>query len=266
MELKDRVVVVTGGASGIGRALCRRFAAEGPRGVVVADLDAEGAARVADEVGGLAVPTDVADESAVRSLVERAEARFGPVDLFCSNAGIVVGAGLGDVDGGPFADDAAWQKSWDVHVMAHVYAARAVLPGMLERTEGYLLHTASAAGLLTDLMAHAYSVTKHATVAFAEWLAIAYGGRGIRVSCLCPQGVRTPMLLGPEGEGAPHLARDAIEPEEVAETVVRGIAREEFLILPHPEVREYFQRRASDPDRWLGGMRRLRSRLYGLPD
>jgi NAD(P)-dependent dehydrogenase (short-subunit alcohol dehydrogenase family) len=256
MELRNRVVVVTGGASGIGWALCRRFAAEGARGVVVADCDAEGGARVAAEVGGLAVPTDVAREEQVRNLVERATERFGPIDLFCSNAGVAAGPGLGDGESGPFAPDEAWRQSWDVNVMAHVYATRALLPSMLERGEG---------GLLTDIIAHAYAVTKHAAVGFAEWLAISYGGRGIRVSCLCPQGVRTPMLIesSPEGLSAAHLTPGMIEPEDVAEAVVKGLAREEFLILPHPEVKEYFQRKASDYDRWLRGMRRMRGQLFG---
>jgi NAD(P)-dependent dehydrogenase (short-subunit alcohol dehydrogenase family) len=267
MELRNRVVVVTGGASGIGRALCHRFAAEGARGVVVADCDAEGGARVAAEVGGLAVPTDVAREEQVRKLVERTTERFGPIDLFCSNAGVAVGPGLGDGESGPFAPDEAWRQSWDVNVMAHVYATRALLPSMLERGEGYLLYTASAAGLLTDVIAHAYAVTKHAAVGFAEWLAISYGRRGIRVSCLCPQGVRTPMLMGssPDAEdpGAAHLTPGMIEPEEVAEAVMQGLAREEFLILPHPEVKDYFQRKASDYDRWLRGMRRMRAQVFG---
>jgi NAD(P)-dependent dehydrogenase (short-subunit alcohol dehydrogenase family) len=264
MRVADRVVVVTGGASGIGRALCRRFAAEGARGVVVADLDEVGAERVAGEISGLAVHADVGRESDVQALVARAQERYGPVDLFCSNAGIVAGAGLGDGESGPFAPDAAWRLSWDVHVMAHVYAARALLPGMLERGEGYLLHTASAAGLLTDVQAHAYSVTKHATVAFAEWLAIAYGGRGIHVACLCPQGVRTAMLAGASSQtdGAPHLTADAIEPEAVADAVIEGLADGRFLILPHPQVAEYRKRKADDPDRWLAGMRRMLSRLY----
>ena len=264
MQLKDRVAVVTGGASGIGRELCRRFAAEGARGVVVADRDAAGAEAVAQEIGGLAVATDVAIEAEIQRLVARANTAYGPIDLFCSNAGIAIGAGLGDGESGPFAPDAVWQRSWDVHLMSHVYAARAVLPGMLERGSGYLLNTASAAGLLTDVSAHAYSVTKHAAVAFAEWLAIAYGERGIRVSCLCPQGVRTPMLeAAASAFGAEHLTATAIEPSEVADAVVRGIADETFLILPHPEVRDFVQRKATDPDRWLRGMRRLRASVFG---
>ncbi len=265
MELKDRVAVVTGAASGIGAALCRRFAVEGARGVVVADLDAVGAERVAGEIGGLAVPTDVSDEAQVRRLVAAATARFGAIDLFCSNAGIGAGIGSGDAGvGGPFASNEDWQRSWDVNLMAHVYAARALLPGMLERGHGYLLSTASAAGLLVDVGGHAYSVTKHAAVGFAEWLSIAYGARGIRVSCLCPQGVRTPMLeAAASAIGAGHLVADAIEASEVADAVVRGLAAETFLILPHPEVREFLQRKAADPDRWLRGMRRLRASVFG---
>src|SRR5438874_297401 len=194
MELNDKLVVVTGGASGIGRALCKRFAREGARGVVVADLDGAGAATVADAIsagGGtaLAVSTDVAVEADVVALVDKATDTFGPIDLFCANAGIAIS---GSVD----APDEAWQRIWEINVMAHVYSARAVLPGMLARGDGYLLHTASAAGLLTNLGAAPYAVTKHGAVALAEWLAITHGDAGIKVSCLCPQGVRTPMLLG----------------------------------------------------------------------
>jgi NAD(P)-dependent dehydrogenase (short-subunit alcohol dehydrogenase family) len=266
VEIRERVVVVTGGASGIGAALCDRFATEGARVVVVADRDGRGADQVARRVGGLAVPTDVALEPDLKALVGQVLQRFGAIDLFCSNAGVALGGGFG-AEGGPFAPDEAWRSSFEIHVMAHVYAARAVLPGMLARGFGYLLNTASAAGLLTDLGSQAYSVTKHAAVAFAEWLAIHYGGKGIRVSCLCPQGVRTPMLLGAAAAGAGgHLTPDMIAPEEVAEAVVAGLRQEVFLILPHPEVREYFQRKAQDYDRWLRGMRRLRDRVYpGLP-
>ena len=190
MKIQDKVVVVTGGANGIGRALCRRFAAEGARGVVVADLDTEGAATVAKEIGGLAVTTNVSSEADIVRLVAQTIEAFGPIDLFCSNAGI------GGVAGGVEVSNDVWQQIWDVNVMAHIYAARAVLPGMLARGAGYLLHTASAAGLLTQVDAAPYSVTKHAAVAFAEWLSIAHGDAGIKVSCLCPQGVRTQMLLG----------------------------------------------------------------------
>ncbi|MDQ1372763.1 MAG: hypothetical protein QOJ09_101, partial [Actinomycetota bacterium] len=185
MELRDKVVIVTGGASGIGAALCRRFAAEGARAVVVADLQADAAQVVAGEIGGTAMTTNVSVEADVHALVERTVERHGPVDLFCSNAGIAIG-------GGVEVPDEEWQRIWDINLMAHVYAARAVLPGMLARGEGYLLNTASAAGLLTNLGAAPYAVTKHAAVALAEWLAITHGDAGIRVSVLCPQGVRTP--------------------------------------------------------------------------
>ena len=264
MEVRDRVVVVTGGASGIGAALCRRFAADGARGVVVADRDEAGAAAVADAIGGVAVGCDVADEAQVRALVAHVEDRFDAIDLFCANAGVALGGGLDPMASGPFASDDAWAASWSVNVMAHVYAARAVLPAMLARGDGTLLTTASAAGLLTDLGTQAYSVTKHAAVAFAEWLAITYGGRGIRVSCLCPMGVRTPMVEGAAAAGVgAHLLPGALEPEAVADAVVAGLREERFLILPHPEVAEFFRRRADDPDRWLRGMRRRRGELYG---
>jgi len=256
--------VVTGGGSGIGAALCRRFAAEGAQGIAVADLQGENAEQVAGEIGGLAFPCDVSQETQVRELVKRTEARFGPVDLFCANAGTGAGTGGGLLEGGPFVSDAAWGQSWDVNLMAHVYAARIVLPAMLERKSGYILTTASAAGLLTEIGSLAYSVTKHAALAFAEWLAIRYAEHGIGVSCLCPQGVRTPMLesAAEAAGGARHLVEGALDPEDVAEVVVQGLAREEFLILPHPEVEGYFQRKASDYDRWLVGMRRLRAKTF----
>jgi len=252
MHLRDSVAVVTGAAEGIGRALCRRFAAEGARGVVVADRDADGAARVAGEIGGLAVTTDVGREAEVVRLVAMATEAYGGVDLFCSNAGIA------GPPGGLEVSDEAWMRVWGVNVMAHVYAARAVMPGMLARGGGYLLQTASAAGLLSQMAAAPYSVTKHAAVAFAEWLAITYGDAGIKVSCLCPLGVRTNMLIRDGGSQTSFLLKDAIEPEAVAEAVVAGLSAEHFLILPHPEVGEYFRRKADDYDRWLRGMRRLR--------
>ena len=255
MKIKDKVVVVTGGANGIGRALCRRFAAEGARGVVVADLDAESAAMVAREIGGLAITTNVSDEGDIVRLVAQTIEAYGPIDLFCANAG------MGGPAGGAEVPNDAWQQIWDVNVMAHVYSARTVLPGMLARGEGYLLHTASAAGLLTHVESAPYSVTKHAAVAFAEWLSIAHGDAGIKVSCLCPLGVRTEMLLGADGERNSFLLPDAIEPEDVAEAVAEGLAAEHFLILPHKEVGEYFRRKADDYDRWLRGMRRLNAQV-----
>jgi len=254
MELIDRHVVVTGAGSGIGRALARRFAADGARGVVVADVDERSAAAVAEEIGGLAVPTDVSKDADIQALVTRARDEFGPIDLFCSNAGI------GGPIGGPEAPDDEWQRIWEINVMAHVWAARAVLPEMVERGEGYLLSTASAAGLLTQVSALAYSVTKAAAVSVAEWLSITYGDAGIKVSCLCPQGVRTPMLdralVDPIGS-APLLAEQVIDPEDVAEAVVAGLRAEQFLILPHPKVADYMALKGTQPDRWLRGMRRL---------
>jgi NAD(P)-dependent dehydrogenase (short-subunit alcohol dehydrogenase family) len=258
MQLEGKHVVVTGGASGIGRALVRRFAAEGARGVVVADLDAAGCEKVAAEVGGTAVATDVADPAQVKALVARAEEAHGPVDLFCSNAGIAT-------PGGVEAPDADWERIWKINVMSHVYGARAVLPSMLARGEGYLLNTASAAGLLNQIGSAPYGVTKHAAVGLAEWLAITYGDRGITVSVLCPQAVRTAMTdagseVGDAGVGAAR-ADGMLEPEECAEAVVAGLAAESFLILPHAEVLTYMRRKADDYDRWLTGMRRFQQRL-----
>ena len=252
MNLRGKVVVVTGGANGIGRALCRRFAAEGVGGLVVADIDDARAQQVAGETGGLAVRTDVAVEADIQRLVARTAEAFGRIDLFCSNAGIIA-------HGGEEASDADWERLWAVNVKAHIYAARAVLPGMLARGEGYLLQTVSAAGLLTQIGSALYAVTKHAALAFAEWLAITYGDAGIKVSCLCPQWVKTDLLLKAETTGLSFLAESALEPEQVAETAVEGLAKEQFLILPHPEVAEYFRRKASDYDRWLRGMRRLQA-------
>ena len=258
MDVKNKVVVVTGGASGIGKALCERFAKEGARGVVVADLDAAGAAAVATAIGGMAQGVDVSSEVAVQALVRAATERFGQVDVFCSNAGIIARA---DED----ASNAEWQRHWDVNLMAHVYAARAVLPQMLARGEGYLVQTASAAGLLSQVNAAPYSVTKHAAVGFAEWLSIAHGARGIRVSCLCPQGVLTPMLLGKDGNQRAHsfLGADAVSAEAVAGAVLEAMREERFLVLPHPEVLTFMQRKVADYDRWIRGMRRLREKVVG---
>lgn len=252
VEISGTVCVVTGGASGIGRALATRFAADGAKAVVVADRDADGAAAVARQIGGVASARacDVSVEGDIASLIDATESEHGPIDLFCSNAGIATGAG-------PETPNDVWQQIWDINLMAHVYAARHLVPRMLERGGGYLLNTASAAGLLTQIGSAPYAVTKHAAVAFAEWLSVTYGDRGIKVSCLCPQGVRTPML----GDGGALLGPGAIEPEDVAEAVVLGLRAEEFLILPHPEVREYFRRKGDDYERWLRGMRRLQSRV-----
>lgn len=255
MDVKDKVVVVTGGANGIGRALCRRFAAEGARGVVVADIDAEGARTVANSIGAIAVTADVSKEEDNVNLVATATKAFGQIDLFCANAGIT-----GDA-GGVKVSNESWQHTWDVNVMSHVYAARAVLPAMIERGNGYMLHTASAAGLLSQVGGAPYAVTKRAVVAFAEWLSITHGAEGLKVSCLCPQGVLTRMLLGADGNRVSFLREGAIKPEEVADAVVRGLEEERFLILPHPEVAEYFRRKADDYDRWLAGMRRLNARV-----
>ncbi len=252
MEASGRVVVVTGGASGIGASLCRAFAEAGAKAVVVADVDEEAARAVAGEVGGIAVRTDVSREQDVRGLVERIAATHGRVDIYCSNAGVAVA-------GGEEASDSDWHASWAVHVMAHVYAARAVIPAMLERGDGYIVGTASAAALLNHIASAPYAATKAAALSFLEHLAITYGSRGIRVSALCPQGVRTPMLaLAGERD---FLADGALEPEDVAVAVLEGMREERFLILPHPEVKEYFGRKASDYDRWLRGMQRMRERV-----
>ena len=255
MELTNRVIVVTGAARGIGRALARRFASSSPKAVIVADIDGRGAAATAHEIGGASVTCDVSREADVARLIQHVESEHGRIDLFCSNAGIAVG-------GGPEAPDREWQRIWDVNVMAHVYVARHVLPGMLARKEGYLIGTVSAAGLLNHFFAAPYGVTKAAALSLFEWLAIVHGDEGIRVSCLCPQGVRTDMLEKERSQlGIDFLTAGAMEPEAVADAVVKGIGEESFLILPHPEVAEYFRRKADDYDRWLRGMRRLRSNL-----
>ena len=253
MRVAEKVVVVTGGGNGIGRALCRRFAAEGAKAIVVADMNPSTARQVAEEIGGTAFACDVAREADVARLVQETIAVHGGIDLFCSNAGIAI-------NGDQHTPDAEWARCWDVNVMAHVYAARAVIPHMLERGAGYLLQTVSAAGLLTHPQSATYAVTKHASLAFAEWLSMTYGDRGITVSALCPQGVKTEMLRRAEAEGTRRsfLLDSAIEPEQVADDVVKGLEAERFLILPHGEVAEYVRRRATDHDRWLRGMRRLR--------
>ena len=248
MQLRGKNIVVTGGGNGIGAALCLRFAAQEARKIFVADIDAAAAQKVASRVGGVAVTVDVAVEAQVKALVAEA----GDIDLFCSNAGITV-------PGGVDVPDEEWERIWSINVKAHIYAARAVLPGMLARGSGYFLQTISAAGLLTQIGSAPYAVTKHAALALAEWIAITYGDRGIKVSCLCPQGVRTEMLLGTEDGMGKFLLDSALDADTVAEVVAEGLAQERFLILPHPEVAQYFVRKASDYDKWLRGMRRLQA-------
>lgn len=254
MDLADKVIVVTGGGSGIGAAMVRRFAQEGPRAIVVADLHGDHAERIAAEVGGVARQVDVADEAAMLALIEVTEAEQGPIDLFCSNAGVGIGRGLE-------TSNDEWTTSLNVNVMAHVYAARHLVPRMVARGGGYLLNTASAAGLLSQIGSVTYAVTKHAAVALAEWISITHGNEGIRVSVLCPQAVDTPMIAGTDAGGVAGVD-GILSPEAVADVVVEGLAGEHFLILPHPNVKEYIQRKASDYDRWLGGMRKLQDR-YG---
>jgi NAD(P)-dependent dehydrogenase (short-subunit alcohol dehydrogenase family) len=256
MDLRETVVVVTGGASGIGRAMAERFAAEGARGVVVADLDGAGAERVAAGIGerALGLACDVADEAHADALVAATEDAFGPIDLFCANAGVAVGEGLGTPD--------EWRLARAVNVDAHVLQARALLAGWLERGSGWFLTTASAAGLLSQIGSAPYSVTKHGAVAFAEWLSLTYGDRGIGASCLCPMGVRTPLFEGAGPASDVVAAAGAVlEPDEVAEVVVAGLRAETFLILPHPEVLEFARRKTADHDRWIAGMRRLQAAI-----
>jgi NAD(P)-dependent dehydrogenase (short-subunit alcohol dehydrogenase family) len=274
MEVTGRVAIVTGGASGAGRAMALGLARRGAAGVVVSDVDADGAATVAAEIEkaggrGLAIGADVSRQEDINQLVTGCEAAFGPVSLFFSNAGIIVA-------GGPEASDEAWSRIWAVNVQSHIYVARAVLPGMLARGEGYLLITASAAGLLTQLGSAPYAVTKHAAVALAEWLSITYGDQGIRVSCLCPQAFTSNLLStsvrelggaspidGARGGSAQAAVDGVLTAEQVAESALDAIGTEQFLILPHPEVATYERRRADDRERWLRGMRRMQARLAG---
>jgi NAD(P)-dependent dehydrogenase (short-subunit alcohol dehydrogenase family) len=254
MKVENRIVVVTGAASGIGRALAQRFAKDGAKLVVCADRNAEGVKATAAEVGGVAFETDVSREADIQHLIESVEADHGPIDLFCSNAGIGYGGGV------ELPDD-RWQKIWDVNVMAHVWAARHLVPRMAARGGGYLLNTASAAGLLSQIGSASYAVTKHAAVALAEWLSITHGDQGIKVSVLCPQAVRTAMTASnPDGVAS---VDGMLEPEDAAEACVRAIEAETFLVLPHPEVLEYMRRKTADYDRWLGGMRKLQRRYSG---
>ncbi|MEX1093805.1 MAG: SDR family oxidoreductase [Acidimicrobiia bacterium] len=254
MELNDRVIVVTGAGSGIGEALARRFARESPAGLVLADINEDSVNRVAADLGAVGMRVDVGSPDDNQALVDTTEERFGPIDLFCANAGIGF---VGDEQ----TDPSEWDRMWQINTMSHVHAAKALIPGWVARSEGYFLSTASAAGLLTNLKAAQYSVTKHAAVAFAEWLAITYGDKGVKVSCLCPMGVDTP-LLDVATEFHDLLSPHAISPAEVADAVVAGIASEEFLILPHDDVRKFFQNKANDYERWLGGMRKLQRSVF----
>jgi NAD(P)-dependent dehydrogenase (short-subunit alcohol dehydrogenase family) len=254
MDFKDRIIVITGAASGIGRALAVRFKAEGAKLIVCADRDEKGVKATAEMVGGVAFTVDVSREADIENLIEAVEANHGPIDLFCSNAGIGVG-------GGAETPNADWQRIWDINVMAHVWAARHLVPRMAARGGGYLLNTASAAGLLSQIGSAPYAVTKHAAVGLAEWLSITHGDQGIKVSVLCPQAVRTAMTAGnPDGVAS---IDGMMEPEVLAESVVRGIEAEEFLILPHAEVLQYMRNKTENYGRWLGGMRKLHRRFAG---
>ena len=254
MNLTDKVIIVTGGGSGIGAAMARRFAEEKPRSLIVADLNGEAAETVATEAGGIGIEVDVSSEDANHDLIDLVEKDHGPIDLFCANAGY---GHAGDEQ----TPASGWDRMWQVNLMSHVHAAKRLVPGWVARGEGYFLSTASAAGLLTNLRAAEYSVTKHAAVAFAEWLAITYGDAGVKVSCLCPMGVRTPFLDSAK-EFHQLLDPVAITPEAVADKVVDGLRNERFLILPHPEVARFFQNKANDYDRWIGGMRTLQQRVF----
>ncbi|MEM7069498.1 MAG: SDR family oxidoreductase [Pseudomonadota bacterium] len=257
MKLNDKTVIVTGAARGIGAAIATRFAQEGAK-VVVSDLNEDQAIATAEQFGGLGAACDVTDEAQIKALVEKTESHFGPVDLFCSNAGLY----KGEPDHAASAPNEDWQLCWDVHVMAHVYAARAVLPSMIERGEGYFVQVASAAGLLAQIGDAAYSATKHAAVSFAESLAISHGDQGIKVSAVCPQYIATELLGYSEADGAKAASEHEVlkTPQELAESVVKGVEEETFLILPHAEVEQYIQFKAGNYDKWIGAMRKLRAK------
>ena len=253
MDWKDKVVVVTGAAGGIGRALCRRIHAEQVRGIVASDLDPAATEAAASDVGGDGESADVSREADIQSLIQKAEDALGPVDIFISNAGITV-------KGGVDVPDPDWTRLWNVNVMAHVYASRALLPAMVQRGSGYLINVASAAGVLTEIGSAPYSVTKHGAVALAEWLSVHYQKKGIKVSCVCPAGVATPFL---DLSDPIHqfLQMSAVTPEHVAECIVQGVKDEKFLILPHPEVAEFFAFKTQDYDRWLKNFARVHEKI-----
>ena len=256
MKPNNKVIVVTGAGSGIGAALVRRFVAEQARAVVAVDIDAAAAERTAADAGCIAMAADVSNEADVRRVIEATEREFGPIDLFCSNAGVALGAGID-------SPDAEWQASWDINVMAHIYASRHLLPQMRERGSGYFLITASAAGLLNQIGGAAYGTTKHAAVGFAEWLAMTYAHEGIRVSVLCPQAVRTPLVTDNLSDVAARAATQdgTLEPDTVAECVVERLVDEPFLILPHPGVADYMRGKVENYDRWISGMNRWMQKL-----
>jgi NAD(P)-dependent dehydrogenase (short-subunit alcohol dehydrogenase family) len=261
MQIKDKVCVVTGGANGIGRALVDRLHAEGARAIAVVDLDPQQAAEAAEAVGGVGFGVDVRDEAQIAAMVDTVVAQFGCIDLYCNNAGILA------TDGEPWwatsAPNSVWTAMWEIHVMAHVYAARACLPHMIPRGEGYFLNVVSAAGLLNQIGDAAYSTTKHAALGFAEALAITHGDDGIKVSAVCPQAVATDMLQGIEDGGTAGVD-GVLTPDDVAKAILAGLAAESFLILPHPRVAEYYKGKGENYDRWIGGMRKLR-RAFGNP-
>ena len=255
MELENKIVVVTGAANGIGRAMAIRFAKENAKAVICADLDENGVCETAQQINGIGKKLDVSDPNAIADLIEKIENDIGPIDLFCSNAGILMA-------GGVEVPDDQWQKIWDVNLMSHVWAARYLVPRMAARGGGYLLNTSSAAGLLNQVGSAPYGVTKHAAVGLAEWIAMSYGDQGIKVSLLCPQAVSTEMIRGFEE----HVASidGVIKPEDVAEACVQGIRDEQFLILPHPKVSTYIKNKAENYDRWIGGMRKLNRQFGGF--
>jgi NAD(P)-dependent dehydrogenase (short-subunit alcohol dehydrogenase family) len=257
MQVRDKVIAITGGANGIGLALARRFKQDGAKHVAIADLDGDKVQAAARELGGTGFKCDVSNEEDIRSFVAQTEQQAGAIDLFCSNAGIAVSDP--DFEMAASAPDAVWERNWRIHVMAHVYAARALLPGMIARKQGYFLNTVSAAGLLSQIGSGTYSATKHAAIGFAEHLAITHKDHGIRVSVLCPQAVRTAMLGDSENDAGKSAAVDGVlTPEQVAEAVTQGLDRESFLILPHAQVAQYIQKKSSEYDRWIGGMAKLR--------
>ena len=257
MQLQDKIIIVTGAGSGIGRALAVRFKAEGAKCVVAIDIDTKSAVATADLVSGVAMTADVAIEADIVRAIEKVEAEIGPIDLFCSNAGVGIGQCIN-------SDNREWQASWDINLMAHVYAARHLLPRMVARGGGYFLNTASAAGVLNQIGGAAYGVTKHAAVGFGEWLAIHHKHQGIKVSMLCPQAVRTPMIESENDASAAAMSDGVIEPEELADSVVEGLRDEVFMILPHPIVLEYMRNKTSNYDRWIGGMNKLMRSITSL--